>query len=100
MEKRKTFVNPIIGDKITFFKTCKETNGASTLCELELVANGKGVPAHYHDVFTETFTVVEGELTVEINKVREEENINQSFDFYLQNFIYINLQQKYSIQSI
>ena len=68
MENRKTHYNPIIGDKITFLKTCKETNGQSTLCELELIAKAKGVPAHYHNVFTETFTVTEGELTVEINK--------------------------------
>ncbi len=68
MENRKTHYNPIVGDKITFLKTCKETNGQSTLCELELIANAKGVPAHYHDIFTETFTVLEGELTVEIGK--------------------------------
>jgi len=68
MENRKTHINPIVGDKITFLKTCKETYGQSTLCELELVANGKGVPLHYHEVFTETFTVLEGELTVEIDR--------------------------------
>lgn len=68
MENRKTHINPIIGDKITFLKTSVETNGQSTLCELELIANAKGVPSHYHDLFTETFTVLDGELVVEIGK--------------------------------
>ena len=68
MEQRRTITHPIDGDTSTFLKTCAETNGKSTLCEMELPPNAKGVPPHFHNSYTETFTVLEGELTVKIGK--------------------------------
>ncbi|MBS1646411.1 MAG: cupin domain-containing protein [Bacteroidetes bacterium] len=68
MENRKTHYNPIFGDKITFLKTSEETNGLCTLMELELPSGTPGVITHYHTEFTESFTILEGELTVHIGK--------------------------------
>lgn len=60
----RTHVNPILGDKITFVRTARETGGQSSLLELELVPRAQGTPLHYHERNAETFTVLEGELTV------------------------------------
>jgi len=68
METRTTHIHPIFGDKITFIRTSKESNGEFTLGELELVPNGQGTPPHYHLRHSEIFTVFEGELTVLIDK--------------------------------
>jgi len=71
MDRNRTIVNPINGDKVTFLKTCAETNGESILCELEVFPNAQGTsaaPPHYHRSYTETFKVFEGELTVRIGK--------------------------------
>ncbi len=64
MQTNRTHVNPILGDKITFVRTSRETGGQSSLLELELVPLAQGTPPHYHDRFAETFTVLAGELTV------------------------------------
>lgn len=66
MEKR-VFENPLIKDKVTLIKTCKETNGAYTLLEVELQAGG-GNSMHYHNSFAEEFMPVEGELGVDLGK--------------------------------
>jgi len=68
MEQRRTITHPIDGDTSTFLKTSAETDGKSTLCEMELPPNAKGTPPHYHNSYTETFRVLEGELTVTIGK--------------------------------
>ena len=74
MQTNRTHVNPVLGDRITFVKTSRETGGQSSLLELELVPLAQGTPLHYHDRFAETFTVLEGELTVrsgnQLNKLR------------------------------
>ncbi|MDQ3842887.1 MAG: cupin domain-containing protein [Bacteroidota bacterium] len=63
MDKR-VFENPVIGDRVTFLKTSEETNGAYTLLEIDLIAKG-GNALHYHRSFSETFTTVEGELSLQ-----------------------------------
>lgn len=71
MERNRTIIHPINGDKVTFLKTCTETNGKSILCELELFPNAQGTsaaPPHYHLSYTETFHVLEGELTLRIGR--------------------------------
>ena len=71
--KNRIIVHPINGDKVTFLKTCSETNGELIQCELEVFPNAHGAaaaPPHYHKSYTESFRVLEGELTVRIgNKV-------------------------------
>ncbi len=67
--KNRTITNPINGDKLTFLKTCEETNGESFTAELEVFSNAQGSsagPPHYHASYTESFHVLEGELTLTI----------------------------------
>ena len=59
--------NPIIGDKITFVNTAEQTNGEKTLLEILLAPKG-GNTMHYHTHFTETFTVIDGELKYQLGK--------------------------------
>jgi mannose-6-phosphate isomerase-like protein (cupin superfamily) len=60
---RKIYVNPVIGDKLEFLKTARETGGAYTLVEIELAPGGSNIP-HIHQAFSETFIPVEGTLEV------------------------------------
>lgn len=62
MEK-KVYENPIYGDKAVFLKTAEETNGLCTIIEMELVSGGGNQP-HSHDDYAETFTVLQGDLTL------------------------------------
>jgi quercetin dioxygenase-like cupin family protein len=63
--KTRTIENPKVGDKVTFLKTSKETNGEYILVEVEMVPKG-GNPLHYHRTFSETFMPIEGELTIQL----------------------------------
>lgn len=67
--KSRTIYNPVVKDKVTFLKTSEETNGELTLIEIELAPKG-GNTYHYHDKFTETFEVIEGQLEVFLEKER------------------------------
>ena len=66
---RRTYENPVIGDKIVFAKTSQETGGAYTLIELEL-APGGGNTLHVHHTFTETFIPMQGGLEVQCGQER------------------------------
>jgi quercetin dioxygenase-like cupin family protein len=59
--------NPIQRDRVTFLKTAAETGGELTLLELE-VAPGGGNGLHIHTTYSERFTVIEGELGVQLGK--------------------------------
>ena len=48
---------------VTFLKTAAETNGAYELVQVELEPNG-GNDWHYHNSFSEQFTVVEGQVDI------------------------------------
>jgi mannose-6-phosphate isomerase-like protein (cupin superfamily) len=61
--RKRVFINPQIGDKATLIKSAEETHGEYSLLEIELVPGG-GNMVHAHDLFSETFRVLEGELTV------------------------------------
>lgn len=62
----------------TFVKTGKETNGAYELIRVE-VDNKGGNGFHYHTTFTETFTVLKGELNVEVKDRKMVLKEGQSF---------------------
>ena len=51
------------GNKVTFLKTAKETNGKSTLIEFELAAK-QGTIKHFHKSYTETIIILNNELTL------------------------------------
>ncbi len=65
MERR--IYNPVQKDYVTFLKTSDETNGESTLVEVELAPKG-GVGIHYHKTYSERFDCLEGELKVQAGK--------------------------------
>ncbi len=62
---KRTFENPVFGDKATILKSGSETNGECTLLEVE-VAPGGGNSPHAHNAFTEKFHILHGELEVRI----------------------------------
>jgi len=64
MEK---IINPVIGEEIVFHQTSKQSNGVKTLMEVTLSPKG-GNPLHYHKRFAEKFTVIDGELNVQVGK--------------------------------
>lgn len=61
-----TIENPVIGERITYLTTSKQSNGEKTLLEVYLNPKG-GNPLHYHS-FAERFKIIEGELNVQIGK--------------------------------
>jgi len=67
MENTRRIYNPIQKDYVTFLKTSEETNGQSTLVEVELAPRG-GVGLHYHKTYSEKFDCLEGELKVQAGK--------------------------------
>ena len=64
---KRTVVNPIIKDSVTFLQTAQESGGKITEIEITLMPGG-GTPLHYHKTYSETFTAVEGELGIKIGK--------------------------------
>lgn len=67
----RRFENPHIGDVATILETARESGGARTLLEIELVTGG-GNPVHLHRTYDEHFTVVQGRLTVRVDGVDRE----------------------------
>ena len=60
-------VNPVIEEEVTFLTTAKQSKGEKTLMEVKIGPKG-GVPLHYHKRFSETFNVIEGELSIQVGK--------------------------------
>jgi quercetin dioxygenase-like cupin family protein len=63
--RKRSFVNPVIGDRAVLVKSSEETNGAYTELDIYLMPGGSNL-LHFHDSFSETFTVKEGELTLQV----------------------------------
>ena len=66
---KRTIVNPIIKDTVTFIKTAEETQGKISELELTLQPSGGNV-LHYHN-YSEKFTAIEGDLGLIIGKKRQ-----------------------------
>ncbi len=64
---KRTFVNPVIKDTVTFLETASESGGRVTEAEITLMPGG-GNPLHYHKTYSETFTAIDGELGVKLGK--------------------------------
>lgn len=73
----RTIVNPLIKDKVTFIQTAAETQGERTLLRVEL-APGGGNDLHYHKTFEEAFTVISGNLGIQLNRDIIELNAGES----------------------
>lgn len=63
----RTIYNPLAQDRVIFIKTTSETNGEYLLVEVELAPKG-GNSLHYHTTFSEHFEVIEGTLSIELEK--------------------------------
>ncbi|MBD2699800.1 cupin domain-containing protein [Spirosoma sp. BT702] len=63
--KSRTITNPVLKDEVIFLETSRESNGYHTLVEVTLAAGGEN-PLHYHEDFSEEFTCLEGELSIQV----------------------------------
>jgi quercetin dioxygenase-like cupin family protein len=63
-----TLENPTTGERMTFIRTARETNGDHVLIELVAEPDAFVAAAHVHPAQTETFEVLEGTLSVRIDK--------------------------------
>jgi len=64
---KRTIVNPIIKDTVTFLQTAEESGGKVTEADITLMPKG-GNPLHYHKTYSETFTAIDGELGVKLGR--------------------------------
>jgi mannose-6-phosphate isomerase-like protein (cupin superfamily) len=64
---RRTIVNPIIKDTVTFLQTAEESGGKISEAEITLMPEG-GNPLHYHKTYSETFTALDGNLGLKLGK--------------------------------
>jgi len=64
---KRTIVNPVIKDSVTFIQTAEESGGKVSEAEITLMPEG-GNPLHYHKTYSETFTAIEGDLGLKLGK--------------------------------
>lgn len=67
-DARDTIFNPLTTEEVTFVQTASQTNGEKGVVEIKIGPKAAGPPLHYHSAFTETFEVLEGELTLRVGK--------------------------------
>ncbi len=65
---RRRIHNPVQDDAVTFLETSEESGGERSLAELDVAPGGKVTP-HYHLGYTERFSVLEGQLDVQVGDV-------------------------------
>ena len=75
---KRTIVNPIIKDSVTFLQTSAQSKGRITEAEITLMPKGRN-PLHCHP-FLEKFTAIDGELGLENGK--REQNILKPGESY------------------
>lgn len=63
----QVILNPVIGDKVKFLVTEKETKGEYMNAELWCKPGAKGTPLHYHPLQSETFKCIKGKLGLHDN---------------------------------
>ena len=64
---KRTIVNPIIKDTVTFLQTAEESGGKLTEADITLMPGGEN-PLHYHKSYAETFTAIDGDLGLKLGK--------------------------------
>ncbi len=68
---KRTIINPLFKDVITFVKTSGESDGQVSEMELTLQPGGRNpthYPLHYHKSYFETFTAIDSEVGVGLGK--------------------------------
>ena len=63
-----TLTNPVTGEVIRFVKAAADTGGEYVLVEVVVEPNGSVAAAHVHPYQTETFEILEGEVTFRAGK--------------------------------
>ncbi len=59
--------NPVTGELIRFVKAAADTNGEYVVVDVVVEPNGSVAAAHLHPYQTETFEVLEGEVTFKVD---------------------------------
>ena len=67
---KEILYNPLVGNTVKFLSTAERSGGTRTEIEIELAAGG-GIPMHYHNNFSETFTICDGTLGLELSGGRK-----------------------------
>lgn len=62
----EVIVNPVTGDRMTVIQSSLENGGKYAKIRFDLPPGAKGSPLHYHTNMSETFTVIEGCLEMEV----------------------------------
>ena len=63
-----TLHNPVTGELIRFVETASDTGGEYVKVEVVVEPNGAVAAAHMHPYQTETFEILEGEMTFKLGK--------------------------------
>lgn len=64
----ETIVNPVTGDRMTILHPAEHSQGSYAQIQFDLPPRAKGSPLHYHTAMDETFTVLAGQLDMEIGQ--------------------------------
>jgi len=67
-DAREMIRNPLTTEEVTFVQTASQTNGEKGVVEILIAPRATGPPVHYHSAFTESFEVLEGELTLRVGR--------------------------------
>jgi quercetin dioxygenase-like cupin family protein len=65
-EQPETIVNPVTGDRMTILHSSLQNDGNYSKIRFDLPPKAEGSPLHYHNNMSETFTVLEGCLEMEV----------------------------------
>jgi mannose-6-phosphate isomerase-like protein (cupin superfamily) len=68
IRKGHTISNPVTGERVTFLKTARETNGEYVLIEVALEPHGFVAMGHLHPKQSERFEVVSGRLGMKLGR--------------------------------
>ena len=64
----QTIENPVTGEKLTFHKTSRDTNGEYVIVETVLRPDSQVAAAHVHPYQTERFEVHEGSVGMKVGR--------------------------------
>lgn len=73
----RTVKHQYTGETITFLETMEETDGEYLFIQVSLPPRVEGPPLHIHQSFTEEFEVLQGKLTLNMNKIEKELDVGQ-----------------------
>lgn len=66
IEQPEVIINPVTGDRMTILESSLQHDGHYTKIRFDLPPGAEGSPLHYHNEMSETFTILEGCLDMEV----------------------------------